>query len=274
VKSVNSTTLAVTTCANPHEQVIEEAEEIGRLLTVPVYSREGRSIPSFFERSGVERLLIVRRDRYSLHHADGSVYQFHPNLALVRAHNYETIGSDHFLEAAKLEPGDKVIDCTLGFGCEAILASLVIGDLGEVVGLESVPELAVVTRNGMGRYKLLQRKLQESMRRIVVLNFDYRDYLRKCASKSADIVYFDPFFDETLEGSTVTIGALAKFGNRAPLDPRSITEARRVAKRAVILKHPKVIDLPSEISDVIGSYVAGKRSPVAFAVIPPFGNAG
>jgi hypothetical protein len=218
-----------------------------------------------------DKVLVVQRDQYTLYGADGMEYQFHPNMAIVRATNYTKTGRDYYLEAAELKPGDTVIDCTLGFGCEAVLAAMVVGVDGQVIGLESVPELAIVTRRGMGRYNMLQKHLREAMRRVVVLNADYREYLRKSRTRSADIVYFDPFFKETLEGAGHTVGCLAAFGNRASLDIRSVIEARRVARRAVIIKHPKWHPLPQEIRPDVKEEVAGRRSTITFAVIPPYG---
>jgi 16S rRNA G966 N2-methylase RsmD len=119
---------------------------------------------------------------------------------------------------------------------------------------------------------MLQRHLQEAMRRVVVLNADYRDYLCKALTKSVDVIYFDPFFEEMLQGATTTVGSLAAFGNPAPLDIRSIIEARRVAKRSVIIKHPKWQILPQEILSEVKEEVSGRKSSVTFAVIPPFGD--
>jgi hypothetical protein len=39
----------------------------------------------------------------------------------------------------------------------------------------------------------------------------------------------------------------------------------------VIVKHPRHIPLPAEISGQIKEEVAGRRSPVSFAVIPAYG---
>ncbi len=259
--------LVVTTAANDNAAIEDEAQKLSHELNGVYVRRSGRSIKSILTTAAADRLLIVRRDRYSLHDLSGNEYQFHPNLVIVRAMNYKKTGSDHFLEAADLREGDKVIDCTVGFATEALLASLQVGETGEVVGLESVPELAVVTREGTRKYTLIQKGLEAALRRIVVLNWDYREYLARCLTSSADVVYFDPFFDETLEKSAQSIGALAAFGNRAPLDSRSILEAQRVARRSVIIKHPKSCRLPKETEDLVVREVSGRKSPVTFAVI-------
>jgi hypothetical protein len=269
----NCPPLAVTTGANDNVVTSDEAERLAIELNAPFIPRHGRGFDSLFRESGAEILLVIRRDRYSLHNRRGIQYQFHPNLAIVRAMNFTKTGNDHYLEAAELKSGDRVIDCTLGFGCEALLASLAVGEGGQVIGLESVPELAVVTRDGMSRYHLLQRPLEEAMRRVVVLSRDYRDYLMQTLTNAVDVVYFDPFFPETLEKSTVTVGALSAFGNRAPLDYRSVIEARRVAKRRVIIKHPKSFDLPPEVIAHTSDIISGRKSPVAYAVLPGFSAA-
>ena len=48
---------------------------------------------------------------------------------------------DPFVEAAQVEPGDKLLDCTLGLGSDAIIASLAAGEQGEVCGIEKSPLL-------------------------------------------------------------------------------------------------------------------------------------
>ena len=147
-----------------------------------------------------------------------------------------------------------------------------VGPLGEVVGLESVPELAIVTREGMQRFKLQQKKLEHVMNRVVVLNFDYRDYLCLSPTRSVDVVYFDPFFDQALERSESAIAPLASFGNRAPLDIGSVSEARRVARRIVVIKHKKWHKLPDTIRDQTDRVVSGRRSTVAYTIMKGFGN--
>ncbi len=263
--------LVVTTSVAATQKLIDEARMTAVTLGTIYEDRAGRSIESFFDNGPVQRALVIQNDRYTLYSSNGAMYQYHPNMAIVRALNHRKTASEYYLIAAAFKPGDRVIDCTLGFGTEALLAAQAVGSEGEVIGLESVPELALLTRDGMRRYRLLQKDLQDAMRRVVVLNNDYRAYLRQTQTHSADIIYFDPFFEETLAGSATTVDSLAAFGNRAPLDIRAIMDARRIARRSVIVKHPKWMALPKDISCQVKDEVCGRKSSITFAVIPPFG---
>jgi 16S rRNA (guanine1516-N2)-methyltransferase len=264
--------LAVTTAVNDSPTIVEHAQRLAIELNAAYVSRDSRSMGDLFAETAVERFLVVRRDRFLLMDCRGAEYHFHPNLAIVRAYNFAKVGSDHFLEAVRLQPGDHVLDCTIGFGAEAILAAMIVGPTGEVVGLESVPELAIVTRQGMKEYKLQQKRLEPVLRRVVVINFDYRDYLKLAPTRSSDVVYFDPFFDEPLERSANSVAPLAAFGNRAPLDVHSVTEARRVARRIVIIKHLKWRRLADEIASQVTTEICGRRSTVAYSIINGFGR--
>ena len=264
--------IAVTTAVNDTPELIEQARRIALELNANFIERNERPMHALFAESGCSVMLCIRRDRFVLENSDGEEYQFHPNLAIVRAANFLKHGSDRFLETVNLRSGELLLDCTIGFGSEALLAAMAVGPDGEVVGLESVPELAVITREGMRRYKLQQKKLEEIMRRVVVLNRDYREYLKDAPTQSYDVVYFDPFFDRPLDRSTNSIAPLAAFGNRAPLDTKSVIEARRVARRIVVVKHTKWHRLPAEIESQVSDKICGRRSTVAYSVLPGFGS--
>ena len=56
---------------------------------------------------------------------------------------------DSMVTAAGLKKGDHVLDCTMGMGADAIVASFVVGDQGRVVSLESEPVIAAITGHGL-----------------------------------------------------------------------------------------------------------------------------
>ena len=82
---------------------------------------------------------------------------------------------------------------------------------------------------------------------MVVVTADHRDFLPRCAAGAFDVVYFDPFFAERLAGSENSVSPLAHFGDPMPLDTAAVQEARRVARRRVVIKHPKYEPLPPEL---------------------------
>ncbi len=219
--------------------------------------------------TGAQRLLVVETNELCLRDAHLE-YRFHPNMLLVRGLNVLRGTRDLFVEAAELKPGDSVLDCTAGFGCEAGLAALAVGETGTVVALESVPELAVVTREGMQSFPLLQKPLRDALRRVVICAADYRDYLPRAANNSFDVVSFDPFFTDPLPGSEHNVNPLARFGNLTPLHIPSVIEAQRVARRRVLIKHPRDHMLPEEIEAVKISELTTRKGAVAYTILPAF----
>ena len=260
--------LAVTTSVKPTNALEASARTYAAELLAPYVPRAGLSLPDLFAASHIDRLLIVGTDRLRLRdRATGSEYFFHPNLFQVRASNVLRGAPDHFLQAAQLGLNDSLLDCTLGFASEAALAALVVGETGHVVGLESVPELALVTRQGVQSFVLGSARLTASLRRVEVVGQDSKTYLPTCADASVDVIYFDPFFEHRLSGSEVSVSPLFVFGNPAPLDAATVDQARRVARRRVVIKHPRDEPLPAPIEEWVTDTVASRKSRVVYSVI-------
>ena len=260
--------LAVTTAAKLTPTLEQTAQEMSAQLSGPYIPRMGRSLPDIFEASEARRLLVVGTDHLRLHdRASGAEYFYHPNMFLSRGSVILAGGPDHFLSAVDLKLGETLLDCTLGFASESALASLALGDTGKVVGLESEPVLAEITRRGLQTFVLRSVPLTAALRRIEVITADNRFYLESCATNAFDVVYFDPFFDERLSGSEASISPLFIFGNPAPLCPDAVADARRVARQRVVIKHPGHIELPGSISHWVTKTHGGRKSRVVYSVL-------
>jgi len=259
--------LAVTTSVRNHRELEPSARAFAEELGVPYMSRANRNMVQVFRDVDVERLLVVAENRLILRDRGGAEYSFHPNMVLVRAMNLEQGWRDIFVEATGLGPGDSILDCTIGFAAEATLASLTVGPEGRVRGLESVPELAIVTREGVKSFPLKGKNLRAALQRIEVISADHTDYLTAADADSFDIVYFDPFFEDRLPGSESSVSPLFHFGNASPLGLNAVIEAKRVARRRVVIKHPKLEPLPEEIQSLVTEDVTSRKSRVVYAVI-------
>ncbi len=260
--------LTVTTSTNPGPELQDRAQRIAEELGAPYQARRGDSLAEVVAHSAATRLLIVGVQQVGLRDtATGMEYLFHPNMTPVRAHHRMRGGRDLFLEAAGLGPGDRHLDCTLGFAAEATLAAMAVGEAGSVVGLESASALAAVTREGLRTFPMPQPLIAAAMRRVQVVTADYRDYLRGCEDCSFDVVYFDPFFQERLSGAENSVSPLAHFGDPSPLDPDSVREARRVARRRVVIKHPHHEPLPSQVAREVTLTVAARHSRLTYSVL-------
>lgn len=260
--------LAVTTSTHPPAALEAQARALATELGASYVARHGRGLPETFAASEAARLLIVGADRLRLRdRATGTEYFFHPNMFQIRAAGVLRGEPDHFLAATGLGPGDALLDCTLGFASEAALASLAVGEAGCVVGLESVPALALVTRLGLQSFALKHPGMEAALRRVQVVTADSRDFLAGCEAGAFDVVYFDPFFPERLSGSEASVSPLFVFGNPAPLDAEAVRQARRVARRRVVVKHPRHESLPAPVAEWVAETVGSAKSRLTYSVL-------
>ncbi|MNI75326.1 hypothetical protein D3C73_1314660 [compost metagenome] len=64
------------------------------------------------------------------------------------------------------------------------------------------------------------------------------DALKQMPDKSADLIYFDPMFrDPIMESSAIS--PLRMFANNSSLTGEVIAEAKRVARKSIVLKEKK-----------------------------------
>lgn len=231
------TDLFVTTAMSPGPDMRERAEQLAGELSASFLSRRAKGFPKLWEKMPLATTaLVVQADRLMLVHRDGAELFYHPNMAFPRLGNVLRGQPDTLLAAADLAPGDSVLDCTLGYASEAILCAHVVGDSGEVHGIEAVPELGIVVREGLQKVVTAQTKLNDAMRRVRVVHLGHHlKFLRACPTGRYDVVCFDPFFDEILEGSE-PFTPIRTFGARNPLLPEAVHEGMRVARRRVLVK--------------------------------------
>lgn len=260
--------LAVTTSIKPSTGIEAQARSLAAELSAPYVPRAGQPLPQMFTHTQADRLLIAGADHLRLKdRATGTEYYFHPNMFLIRGTNALRGAPDHFLQATGLGPGDALLDCTLGFASEAALAALAVGETGQVVGLESVPVLAALTRAGVRDFPIPIAALGTALRRVQVVSADYRAYLPDCQRGAFDVVYFDPFFPERLSGSEASVSPLFVFGNPAPLDPAAVAEACRIARRRVVIKHPRHEPLPEESARRVTAIVGSRKSRLVYSIL-------
>jgi 16S rRNA (guanine1516-N2)-methyltransferase len=229
--------LLITTASSSTPALRARAESIAAELLAPIVLRHHEPLSACFaQRPAATRAIVVQKDRLLLVHKDGMEFFYHPNLGCLRFSNYLRGQNDWLLAAAQIKEGDAVLDCTLGYAGEATLLATQTGDRGEVHGIEGVPELGLVAREGLKTVVTDNKRVNEAMRRIQVVHLGHHlDYLKQCPDRRYDVVYFDPFFDVDVD-KPGTLDALRFFGDRRPLTLAAIKEAQRVARRFVLVK--------------------------------------
>jgi hypothetical protein len=150
----------------------------------------------------------------------GREYRWHPGLL----HTRVEAGWKHpLVRAMTLAPGDHVLDCTLGLGTDASFVASLTGV--PVTAIELHPALALMTNEG----------LRGAGHAVRVVNADSRDFLAGLADGSFDIVWGDPMFPA---GTSVThsLDLVRHIGSHAPLGADWLQEARRGARRCVVVR--------------------------------------
>lgn len=210
------------------------AEQTAARLGCACVPRLQRSLPVLRQEYQVEYIIVSSQGQLTLNTPEGELF-FHPSMAHLRVKNLRHGLKDHMIEAMGLQPGMRVLDGTLGFGADAIVASFVTGSGGAVIGLESSPIIAAVMGHGLAHMTAENYPMQEAMRRIRVVAQDHLSYLQAQPAKSVDVVYFDPMFRHPLTGSA-SMEPLRGVADHRPIDRETMAEAVRVARYRVVLK--------------------------------------
>ena len=156
-------------------------------------------------------------------------------MSYVRVKRLRKGEPDPLVQLAGVRPGDAVLDCTAGLAGDSIVFSYACGAQGSVTALESEPVLHAIVREGLQSYESPLQDVNEAFRRIRTVREDHASYLAAQPDNSYDIVYFDPMFRDPVHESS-SISPLRGLANHDALNEDIVREARRVARRAVMLK--------------------------------------
>jgi len=228
--------VVVTTTYDPSAEAATDASRVAEELRSPFVPRGRSSLNKLRARLPGTAIVVVGAATLEWHPEDGGPpFFFHPGMSLVRAKRLAEGGRDSMLDACRFEPGDAVVDCTAGLGADAIVFSFAGGGRSRVVAVESERPLHFVVARGLKTYETGWPPFDEALRRIETVRADHTAYLRSLPDRSVDIVYFDPMFESPVHASQ-GLSPLRSFANSRPLAEEAVREARRVARKAVVLK--------------------------------------
>ena len=232
-------------------------------LGIPNVPRGSDSLDEMRTAYGVDAVLVARRGLLTAVTAEGELF-FHPGMAHLRIKNLRSGQGDHLVHALGLTEGMCVLDCTLGTGADAIIESFAVGAAGSVTALETNPIIAAVIGDGLAHATGDNYEMHAAMRRISVHAADALDYLRAQEDGSYDAVYFDPMFRRPVHESE-GMNALRVLADARALTEEVIAEARRVARRRVVMKERQGSREFARLgfTDLAG----GKYSRVAYGVM-------
>jgi len=222
--------VAVTTSDRNDPALRQRAKAAAQELQAPYLERQHKVPLESWLGSVAERLVVFEADAVSLVDAEGTL-RFSPGLAHLRIKQLDRgVQEDMLVRHARLEPGDAVLDCTVGLAADAQVAARLVGPGGSVTALEKSPALYLLVRHGLG---LLRRHPQSAA--IQVLHADATEYLRQAATGSFDVVLIDPMFARTRK-SSAAFEALRRHADYSELTAEMVREAQRVARKAVVIK--------------------------------------
>jgi 16S rRNA G966 N2-methylase RsmD len=257
--------IGLTTARNRPELEVEGAA-LAASLALPYVPREQRGLDKLKRIHGIQLFLILK-DGGLLELEGDPPLRWHPGMALPRLRLLAKGKKDTMLELMGVKPGDHVLDCTMGFGADALVAACGVGETGRVVALEASPVIAVLSQHGIGRYNDIfghyGLNLSALTERVQAFTCQAEDFLRRQLDESYDIVYFDPMFQKGVRHSS-GINALRPYACNKPLTPSLIREALRVARRRVLLKERSDSDEFRRLR--CGRTAGGKHSAVAYGI--------
>ncbi|HZK43431.1 MAG TPA: class I SAM-dependent methyltransferase [Syntrophomonadaceae bacterium] len=230
---------------------------------LPFIAREDRSIVSIQEDYRADGVIVWNREGPVLY-IKGEKFFYHPSMAKTRISFFRQTGTnDPLINALGLRNNDKLLDCTLGLGADATVASY-FNPSAQVVALESSSPIAWIVKWGMKLYNSKMEWLNEAIHRIEVINSEHLAYFKLLPDSSFDIVYFDPMFRKPLLKSTA-ISPLRLLANHNPLTPSSIEEACRIARRRVVVKEVA----GSEEFDQLGinTFISSPNNKITYGII-------
>lgn len=173
--------------------------------------------------------IIIEKDGISAM-KDGKRLFFHPSLAVLRKSNLELGQKDYLIESLSLTGNEKVLDCTLGLGSEAILIAHFLPN-GHVKCLESSKIVKMIVENGL-REGNLPNWVVDASKRIEIMEYDYKTFIRKSEEKF-DCIYVDPMFEHP-ELKSTAMNSLRPFADYAGITIEDLEVMKSIAKRIVV----------------------------------------
>jgi len=254
----------VTTTYKPSADIEAEARAVAARLEGRYAPRGGASIRKLNDKHPGASVVVLGPNTLEWHPAQGGKpFFFHPGMSLVRAKRFARGERDAMLEACGFAPGDSVVDCTAGLGSDSILFSFAGGPSSRVVAVESERPLHYIVARGLLAHESGWPAFDEAMRRVKPVHSDHTAYLRSLPDRSVDVVYFDPMFGDPVRTSA-GIAPLRAFANDAPVSGEAIEEARRVARRCVVMKERGDAEAWRRFGFAVE---ARPNAPVAYGVI-------
>ena len=225
----------------PSPEVRERLSRLADTYGLPVVPRRERPWSRLFAETGAGWFLAVTespppRDLLLVLPDVPYPLFFHPGMALRRIKAIREGKSDLMVQVSSAGPGDVVFDATLGLGGDAAVWSFVVGERGEVMGVEGSLPVYILFREGRTSYPFPDEDVRRAYLRIDARLGDFRDVIPGLPPGSADVVFFDPMFPGGSVPGSSTMAAIRRVALDSPLRREDVDAACRLARRLVLVK--------------------------------------
>jgi hypothetical protein len=215
----------------PHE---ERAASLAARFSVPLVKRG--NLQKMAGADDVDCFYVVRRACEELRHRDGRSAHVQPGMMPTKLQQ----GTQHpFIRAVRGASDDdagsdvgSIFDATLGLANDAVHLAALTG--ARVKGAEASPWLFALLEEGLPRIARSDAPWAAAAARVSAVCGDSADVLAGEADDSVDVVVIDPMMSRTRK-SAPAFDLLRDFARMDRASPRLLREARRVARRRVVL---------------------------------------
>ena len=260
IHTFNHNEFVVTTSIKPRKEEVLRAISLAKELDARYVSR--RSFNKYKSENHLEFYYVVEKEGLRIRWEDGEFF-FHPSSSKMRMRNIRNNQRDHLIEALNLEGDEIIYDLTLGLGSEAILIAAHL-TTGKVVGVEASKHIYTIVKYGLQTYEDQSPWVNESFKKIELIQSDYKSWIREQEDQSCDYCYCDPMFENPVMTSS-GFNPLRPFAVYDKVSLEDIHQMKRISKKAVILK---ALSKDSLFSDIEVDEIRGSRtSGVLYGVI-------
>jgi hypothetical protein len=205
-----------------------EAQQLAARYGLDFTPRADRRIEALAAQTGAEVIGVFGADGLVLHR-EGVKLRFSAGMAELRIQRVLAGEHEPLVQLAELKPGDTVLDGTLGLARDA----LVMAAAGaRIDGLEGRPLIAAFCEAGL---RVVGGAAGEVASRVSVRLGQSPQAMGALEARSYDVVYLDPMFGDEV-AMPPEYELFRSIADPTPMDRDVVHQARRLARRAVILK--------------------------------------
>ena len=229
-----TTHLLVSTSRQRTQRAWNRAREVAAYCNGKLVLPHG-PIQERLEKHAATALYVVTEKREELRDTRGQSIFVHPGLFGARAQE----GRRHPFARAMAVDGNEmstpleVIDCTLGFAVDALVAAEVLN--ANVTGYEKSPVMQCLLESGLHRMAHEGKPWSKAAQRIQLKKECAFEFLEKAKADQSDVVYIDPMMRHQ-RVSSPGYELFRQFSAHQKFTEDHLRSAARVARKRVVMK--------------------------------------